>query len=153
MPQCCIQRRAASSTALPFTTIYCGERLQNPPDTWVVKNPSTCVAKLLRPFNWLSTMPLQDHTPNTSAPQTHPKLMRANAASPCETPITLFTHAPSFCNKEGMHTFDTFSLRDVFNKHPDRLLAFLKHPSYIYQPPLPSQCSGTVQEEVVEGIG
>ena len=49
--------------------------------------------------------------------------------------------------------FDTFTLREVFNKHPDRLFAFLKHPSYIYSPPLPSQRNGPAQEEVEEGIG
>ena len=49
--------------------------------------------------------------------------------------------------------FDTFSLRDVFNRHPDWLFAFLKHPSYIYAPPLSSQHPELMQEEQVEGIG
>lgn len=51
--------------------------------------------------------------------------------------------------------FNTLSLRDIFNKFPNRLLAFLflQTPSYIYQPPLPSQCSGAEPEVVEEGIG
>ena len=49
--------------------------------------------------------------------------------------------------------FDTFSLRDVFNRHPDRLFTFLKHPSYIYAPPLSSPHPELALEEEVEGIG
>lgn len=145
-----------SSSAPPFITTPCGEKQQRLPNTWAIKSPYTIITKPPQLFSWLSIMPSWDPTPNTSVLLAPLSRMCANVVTPCGTLTTSFALAHSFPNNKRdaciQTNFNTFSLREVFNKHPDRLFAFLKHPSYIYQPPLPSQGNKSELEEVVEGI-
>lgn len=65
---------------------------------------------------------------------------------PMRDPDHLIRHCPLLTpqrrDADIQTNFDTYSLRDVFNKFPHRLFAFLQTPSCIYQPLLPWGRSG-----------
>ena len=90
-------------------------------------------------------------------PSDPPESHACECGHPLHDPEHFIHHCPILSKQRRdsriQTNFDTFTLWEVFNKHPDRLFAFLKHHSYIYQPPLPSQQPRSVQEEVAEGIG
>ena len=89
-------------------------------------------------------------------PSDPPESHSCECEHPMHDPDHFIHHCPLLSQqRRDTHiqtNFDTFSLRDVFNRHPDRLFTFLKHPSYIYVPPLSSQQPELEPEEEVEGI-
>lgn len=124
------------------------ERQQSLPPSWAVKKP-----KYHHCQTFIALQLAVDHTFTESYawhfhPSGPPKTHTCHCGHPmrdlnhfiCECPL-LSQQRRDACIQTN---FDTFSLRDMFNKFPDRLFSLLHHLSYIYQPHLPSQCIGAV---------